>query len=55
MANFRLTRFVTDDQYTDFEVTTLRIRWAAPEVLTHAKYSSKSDVWSYGEYKEDCV
>ncbi len=24
------------------------VRWCAPEVLQHHKYSQKSDVWSYG-------
>ena len=46
-----MTRFVIDDEYTacEDEKTTLPIRWVAPEVITHALYSSKSDVWSYGE------
>ena len=51
VANFGMTRFVIDDEYTasEAEVTKLPIKWAAPEVITHAKFSSKSDVWSYGE------
>lgn len=24
------------------------LRWAAPEVITHGKYTSASDVWSFG-------
>ena len=24
------------------------IRWTAPEAFTHKKYSTASDVWSYG-------
>ena len=48
MADFGLARFVIDDEYTASEGTKFPIKWAAPEVITHAKFSSKSDVWSYG-------
>ena len=41
-------RFVVDDEYTASEGTKFPIKWAAPEVITHARFSSKSDVWSYG-------
>lgn len=43
-----LYRFVVDDEYTASEGTKFPIKWAAPEVITHARFSSKSDVWSYG-------
>lgn len=49
VADFGLARFVVDDEYTASEGTKFPIKWAAPEVITHAKFSSKSDVWSYGE------
>ncbi len=49
MADFGLARFVVDDEYTASEGTKFPIKWAAPEVITHAKFSSKSDVWSFGE------
>ena len=45
---YNLYRFVLDDEYTASEGTKFPIKWAAPEVITHARYSSKSDVWSYG-------
>ena len=51
VADFGLARFVTDDEYTASEGTKFPIKWAAPEVITYAKFSSKSDVWSYGEYE----
>ena len=51
MADFGLARFVIDDEYTASEGTKFPIKWAAPEVITHAKFSSKSDVWSFGECK----
>ena len=50
VADFGLARFVVDDEYTASEGTKFPIKWAAPEVITHAKFSSKSDVWSYGEF-----
>ena len=49
VANFGLGKFVIDDKYTASEETKYSVKWAAPEVITHAKFSSKSDVWSYGE------
>ena len=49
MADFGLARFVVDDEYTASEGTKFPIKWAAPEVITHAKFSSKSDVWSFGK------
>ncbi len=50
VADFGLARFVIDDEYTASEGTKFPIKWAAPEVITHAKFSSKSDVWSYGQF-----
>ena len=49
VADFGLARFVIDDEYTASEGTKFPINWAAPEVITHAKFSSKSDVWSFGK------
>ena len=50
VADFGLARFVVDDEYTASEGTKFPIKWAAPEVITHAKFSSKSDVWSFGKH-----
>ena len=49
VADFGMTRFVMDDEYTASEDTKFATRWAAPEVITHSKFSSKSDVWSFGK------
>ncbi|XP_019727270.1 megakaryocyte-associated tyrosine-protein kinase isoform X2 [Hippocampus comes] len=46
VSDFGLTRAasrVSDDQRAK-----LPVRWSAPEALTKEKYSTKSDVWSYG-------
>ena len=55
VGDFSLTRHVVDDEYTASERTKFAIRWAAPEVITHARFSSKSDIWSYGEHMYFCV
>lgn len=43
-------RFVLDDQYTSSLGTKFPIKWSAPEVIKYSRFSSKSDVWSFGEY-----
>lgn len=45
-----VSRYVLDDQYTASEGTKFPIKWAAPEVINYAKFSSKSDVWSFGKW-----
>lgn len=44
-----LPRFVLDDQYTSSTGTKFPVKWASPEVFSFSRYSSKSDVWSFGE------
>eukprot|EP01147_Barroeca_monosierra_P009724 gene9724-1927_t len=48
VADFGLARYTTDDEYTASEGTKFPIKWAAPEVFEFARFSSKSDVWSFG-------
>ena len=55
VGDFSLTRHVVDDEYTASEGTTFAIKGAAPEVISHFRFSSKSDVWSYGEHMYFCV
>ncbi|XP_067243678.1 tyrosine-protein kinase ITK/TSK [Chanodichthys erythropterus] len=48
IADFGMTRFVLDDQYTSSFGSKFPVRWSSPEVIKFGKYSSKSDVWSFG-------
>ncbi|XP_053318139.1 tyrosine-protein kinase ITK/TSK [Spea bombifrons] len=48
VSDFGMTRFVLDDQYTSSTGTKFPVKWSAPEVFRYGRYSSKSDVWSYG-------
>ena len=46
---FPLGRYVLDDEYTSSGGAKFPIKWAPPEVLHYTRFSSKSDVWAYGE------
>eukprot|EP00079_Xenopus_tropicalis_P039636 XP_017953407.1 PREDICTED: tyrosine-protein kinase Srms [Xenopus tropicalis] len=48
IADFGLARILKNDFYLIDEVTTVPVRWTAPEVLTRYRYTAKSDVWSFG-------
>lgn len=49
VADFGLTRHVEpDDIYTAHFGAKFPIKWTAPEGLAYNKFSSKSDVWSFG-------
>ncbi|XP_055033950.2 tyrosine-protein kinase ITK/TSK [Misgurnus anguillicaudatus] len=48
ISDFGMTRFVLDDQYTSSYGSKFPVKWSAPEVIRFSKYSSKSDVWSFG-------
>ena len=37
-----------DDYYVTDGRTPIPIKWTAPEAINYKKYSSASDVWSYG-------
>lgn len=43
-------RFVLDDQYTSSQCSKFPVRWSAPEVIKFSKFSSKSDIWSFGVF-----
>lgn len=46
-------RYVLDNQYTSSSGAKFPVKWSPPEVLHYSKYSSKSDVWSFGEETTD--
>ncbi|XP_070595104.1 tyrosine-protein kinase ITK/TSK [Erythrolamprus reginae] len=48
VSDFGMSRYVLDDQYTSSMGTKFPIRWSAPEVFAYNRYSTKSDVWSFG-------
>uniref|UniRef100_A0AAQ4RAF6 Protein kinase domain-containing protein n=1 Tax=Gasterosteus aculeatus aculeatus TaxID=481459 RepID=A0AAQ4RAF6_GASAC len=49
VSDFGMTRYVLDNQYTSSYGAKFPVKWSPPEVLHYNKYSSKSDVWSFGE------
>ncbi|XP_075040776.1 tyrosine-protein kinase BTK isoform X2 [Mixophyes fleayi] len=48
VSDFGLSRYVMDDEYTSSLGSKFPVRWSPPEVLLYSKFSSKSDVWSFG-------
>jgi len=48
LSDFGLSREVKESYYIGQVATKFPVKWSAPEVLQWRKYSSKSDVWSYG-------
>jgi ephrin-B len=50
ISDFGMTRYAADDDYyvVASKGTKVPARWTAPEALMYKKYSTSSDVWSYG-------
>ncbi|XP_031713551.1 tyrosine-protein kinase ITK/TSK isoform X2 [Anarrhichthys ocellatus] len=48
VSDFGMTRFVLDDQYTSSQCSKFPVKWSSPEIIKYCKFSSKSDVWSFG-------
>uniref|UniRef100_A0A7N8X5V5 Tyrosine-protein kinase n=1 Tax=Mastacembelus armatus TaxID=205130 RepID=A0A7N8X5V5_9TELE len=48
VSDFGMARYVLDNQYTSSSGAQFPVKWSPPEVFNFCKYSSKSDVWSYG-------
>ena len=49
ISDFGMTREVeSETYYTLSKGAKIPIRWTAPEVILYKKYSTSSDVWSYG-------
>ncbi|XP_041725293.1 tyrosine-protein kinase ITK/TSK isoform X4 [Coregonus clupeaformis] len=50
VSDFGMTRFVLDDQDTSSQGSKFPSKWSSPEVIKYCKFSSKSDVWSFGVF-----
>ncbi|XP_066527603.1 tyrosine-protein kinase Tec isoform X2 [Hoplias malabaricus] len=48
VSDFGMARYVMDDQYTSSSGAKFPVKWSPPEVFNFCKYSSKSDIWSFG-------
>ncbi|NXG69502.1 EPHB5 protein, partial [Baryphthengus martii] len=52
VSDFGLSRFLEDDAsnptYTGALGCKIPVRWTAPEAIQYRKFTSSSDVWSYG-------
>ena len=48
VADFGLSRDLADDTYYVSHGGMVPIKWTAPEAIHFKKYSTASDVWSYG-------
>ncbi|XP_037776137.1 insulin-like growth factor 1 receptor [Penaeus monodon] len=48
IGDFGFTRYLSTEYYRKQGRELLPVRWMAPESLQYGRYSSRSDVWSYG-------
>ncbi|KAF4019889.1 hypothetical protein G4228_011401 [Cervus hanglu yarkandensis] len=48
ISDFGMTRYVLDDEYVSSSGAKFPVKWSPPEVFHFNRYSSKSDVWSFG-------
>ncbi|KAJ7983578.1 hypothetical protein DPEC_G00376280 [Dallia pectoralis] len=48
VSDFGMARLLLDDQYTSSSGSKFPVKWSPPEVFNFCKFSSKSDVWSFG-------
>lgn len=48
VADFGLARIINEDVYEARVGARFPIKWTAPEAINHNRFSSKSDVWSFG-------
>ncbi|XP_052537892.1 tyrosine-protein kinase TXK-like isoform X4 [Tympanuchus pallidicinctus] len=48
VSDFGMARYVIDDEYVSSSGAKFPIKWSSPEVFHFKKYSSKSDIWSFG-------
>ncbi|XP_019849279.1 PREDICTED: tyrosine-protein kinase SPK-1-like [Amphimedon queenslandica] len=48
IADFGMARNLLDEDYYNSKGGKIPVKWTAPEALLYKKYSTDSDVWSYG-------
>ena len=48
IADFGLSRVISEDEYVAHEGAKFPIKWTAPEAAMYHTFSIKSDVWSFG-------
>ncbi|XP_077567598.1 ephrin type-A receptor 7 isoform X3 [Stigmatopora nigra] len=48
VSSFGQSRIINDDPVYSTTVEKMSVRWAAPEAIQFRKFTSASDVWSYG-------
>eukprot|EP00731_Ephydatia_muelleri_P014460 Em0008g180a len=48
VADFGLSRETTNDEYDVKKGGKIPVRWTAPEAISYLKFTTASDVWSYG-------
>ncbi|KAF2900764.1 hypothetical protein ILUMI_05417 [Ignelater luminosus] len=48
ICDFGLARVIEDNEYCPRQGSRFPVKWTAPEAIIYAKFSIKSDVWSYG-------
>ena len=48
LADFGMSRDMDEDYYYKPKGGMIPVKWTAPEAILYRKYTTKSDVWSYG-------
>ena len=48
IADFGMSRALQDAEYYVSHGGKIPVKWTAPEALSYKKYSTASDVWSFG-------
>ena len=48
IADFGMSRDIADETYYISQGGKIPVKWTAPEAIHYKKYSTPSDVWSYG-------